>query len=167
VEGIDEAEDAYKIKAESDGQGGWTYSYILSPDYDGTPDAASYVLSGACDETADWSDVKDLTVKADLVWNVTKHSEKQDVLTTDGSQSVKVYLTDVASISTATLTPVSIAGSNKAAINLMQNDLFTYTDGCFALEQSFCNTLATSSSRGAGTYKLTINGSIVYTITVE
>jgi len=122
VEGIDEAEDAYEIVAESDGAGGYTYKYVLSADYAGTPAEASYTLTGACDTTADWSSVKDMSVRADLVWEVAKHIDNM-------KPSIKVSSIALAADQTTFVIPYSLGAGELAATAIEKTNFTPSTTG--------------------------------------
>ncbi len=130
VEGIDEAENAYEIKASGDAANGYTYEYVLNPAYDGPVAKASYKLTGACDTTADWSEVKDLSVKADLVWSVVKHEE--GVKATPAKLSASVMSTTITGLAEGvTLTSVDYIKTDGTVSALTKGSHYTFSNGTF------------------------------------
>lgn len=132
VAGIAEAEDAYEIVPESDGAGGYTYKYVLNPAYDGPIAKASYKLTGACDTTADWSEVKDLTVTADLVWSVVKHEE--GVKATPGSVSASAKTVTITGLADGvTLKSVALTKPDKSVVTMVVNSHYSFSNGTFKI----------------------------------
>lgn len=155
--------DSYKISY-NDSEG--KYEYVLKDDADIVGDFETYefALTGACNTSADWSQLTEIQPKVDVVWSFAKHSENNNVLSSDGSNDIVIYY-EGAKPSAVTLTPVSITGTNKASISLSTSDKVVITDETVSVTASCLATLLNSSSRGAGVYKVTIN-STDYTITL-
>lgn len=152
VAGIPEAEDAYEIVAEADGNGGYTYKYVLSADYDGTPAEASYTLTGECDTTADWSEVKDLTVKADLVWSVVKHEEGPKA--TPASLCTGTLSTAITGVADGvTLTKVVLTKPDDSTVNMASGTQYTYSNGTFKIMKD----ILVGSTYVGGKYTLTFS----------
>ena len=129
VAGIAEAEDAYEI-VPTQVDGGYTYKYVLNEDYDGPVAEASYKLTGACDTTADWSEVKDLSVKADLVWSVVKHEE--GVKATPSKLSASVMSTTITGLADGvTLTSVDYVKTDGTISALTKGTHYTFSNGTF------------------------------------
>ena len=129
VAGIAEAEDAYEI-VPTQVDGGYTYKYVLNEDYDGPVAEASYKLTGACDTTADWSEVKDLSVKADLVWSVVKHEE--GVKATPGSLTAGTKSATITGLADGvTLTSVDYVKTDGTISALTKGTHYTFSNGTF------------------------------------
>lgn len=80
--------DEYTAETDADAKAGYSttaspsgyhYKYGLSTTYDAATngDKVSYVLEGACDTTADWSNVDTSKVEIKLVWSVAKTPDVQ------------------------------------------------------------------------------------------
>ena len=152
VAGIAEAEDAYEIVPTLDGNGGYTYKYVLNEDYDGPVAEASYKLTGACDTTADWSEVKDLSVKADLVWSVVKHEE--GVKATPGSVSTSSMTVTITGLADgATLKSVVLTKPDKSVVTMVVNSHYTFSNGTFKLVKE----ALVASTLVGGKYTLTFS----------
>ncbi len=162
VAGIPEAENAYEIVAESDGEGGYTYKYVLSDDYEGTPAEASYTLTGACDTTADWSAVKDLTVKADLVWSVVKHED--GVKATPGSLGNGVKVATITGLADGvTVTKVVLTKPDASVIAMTKGTQYSYADGTFTILKD----VLVSETYSGGKYTLTFSDDTTLDIPIE
>lgn len=152
VAGIPEADDAYEIVAESDGAGGYTYKYVLSENYEGTPAEASYTLTGACDKTADWSSVKDLTVKADLVWSVVKHEE--GVKATPGSLTAGTKAATITGLADGvTLNKVVLTKPDGSPVAMTKGTQYSYANNTFTVLKD----VLVSETYVGGKYTLTFS----------
>lgn len=84
----------YLITATSDGNGGYTYKYELGDKFDvDTAPKASYILTGNCDTTVDWSALKDKDVTTEIVWSAKKHVDSYLSSTTMSATNNSVTLT--------------------------------------------------------------------------
>lgn len=95
LDGVAEGEDGYVMSVSGD-----EYSYKLSDTFDVSKAArASYTLTGACDQAADWTALKDESVATETVWTAKKAEETDSepkvnvtAATYDRSQDLKISI---------------------------------------------------------------------------
>lgn len=158
-----------------------------SPALDDTQwDTAGFVLEGNVNQNADWTTFlekqTDITnaekLKIEVSYKIDKYSgeyadatldseahglvkkveveESKNVLESDGTNDIVIeFVTEPTKI---TLIPKEITGSSKTPVPTTKGTHWTVEeDGCLHLKPALINALTSSSSRGTGTYAITVD----------
>lgn len=183
------APSTYKVKNNAD-----SFSYEKDT-AEGNFDAASFKMGGYVNKDADWSEFVKQTdpskVSVDAVFSYEKAAEDavvgdtnayaleavsgaitlepentdQNVLVTDGTNDIVIYYSGTKA-ENATVTPITITGSNKTAMIKADGPDVTITGDCVTIKASWLSVIKANVARGTGTYLVTINGTD-YTITMN
>lgn len=170
VDTLEDIEYTFDVKTEA--TAGYVQGNVITTNYYGYIPADSdasnditYVISGSCDSTADWSNIKDATSSVDITWKVDKHSDlKPTVESGISGDGTKYYYTPtVKATSVISIEVYDVTTGEKLGDVPTSAASISATTGNVAITKSNINAVKGSSTKLA--VAVTTNaGSDVFTI---